>query len=821
MIKKIKEFLSYKHRRDISFSDYLEMVQKDPQPHLKLSTDLILDAIKSYGWTIKMRNGQPVISYNVFKDPFSRGLNAIHGQETCIKSIIDIIYSINKETGPNRGMVLVGPPASGKTNICELITKAVEEYVKDGKIKLYTFAFKFGDTTYIKTSFNHNPILLFPTSLRTESDTRNPRQQFLDLLKEEHYDLHIPSFYKDATLDKKIMDIIEGLLGNPDHKDKTLFDILDEYVVISEFEYSMVQGRGISNIDNMSLLKSEIKKTTLHRRDIEAVTKHLPDLDLYQYQGALVSSNRGILHIHDAFDVSNESALIQKYKPLLLLLGSGKINIESTQIPLDNITIMTTNLEEMKNLEKYLTSVKLLDRIEKIPVNYLIDVNAEIDLLKRDIHGYKKDYDIDPNFFKIAAYFSVMSRLYPPKDAPDNIKQKWPANKGIFYTSLTPDQKMVIYASKTYDIKNMLYNLPYWHPFCQEARQLGIDLKQPATYEDKIEQHPDAVDLKECGLFSDKELEFIDSELKEHLRKEHFPIEGNKGISTRQMQNIVRDVILKSDNRKITVSLFLDQLKNIIDESSYINSWIEMSKELADDDHEYFDIEKLIDILECLYWEHLKKELTISITDRDPQSIELDLRKYIQFLMLHYAITYNKRFQKRMIQQFSFIDNINGQKIQEPDYSYMESIEDILKPKNRDVEDYRKGLSMRFLDAAHHQDIKLKIEGNIIMSSDDNFINFFVKEHKKLLSNARTNDSVNTEQLKDAFFYKQNDKNSYSKCDEKVIEMCEKIINNMVCNFSYSKNTALEAILYAFKHKIIDLSTIIKREENDAKKKTK
>ncbi|GAG46657.1 unnamed protein product, partial [marine sediment metagenome] len=138
MKKKIKELLSYKHKRDISFSDYLEDMMKNPQPHLKLSTDIILDAIKSYGWKIKMRNGQPVISYNVFKDPFSRGLNAIHGQENCIKSVIDIIYSINKETGPNRGIVLVGPPASGKTNICDLLTKAVEEYVKNGNIKLYT-----------------------------------------------------------------------------------------------------------------------------------------------------------------------------------------------------------------------------------------------------------------------------------------------------------------------------------------------------------------------------------------------------------------------------------------------------------------------------------------------------------------------------------------------------------------------------------------------------------------------------------------------------------------------------------------------------------
>ena len=129
------------------------------------------------------------------------------------------------------------------------------------------------------------------------------------------------------------------------------------------------------------------------------------------------------------------------------------------------------------------------------------------------------------------------------------------------------DQKMVIYASKTPNVENLLKNLPYWHPFCQEARQLNIDLKQPETYRDLIHEHPDAVDLKECGMFTNKELAFIDDDLKQHLRHEHFPIEGNKGISTRQMQNVVRDVILKSDEHKISVALFLEQLKSILKES--------------------------------------------------------------------------------------------------------------------------------------------------------------------------------------------------------------------------------------------------------------
>jgi len=814
-MENIKKLLNYKFERNIKWSDYLQMVMETPEPHLKLSTDLILDAIKSYGYKIKMRNGQPVISYNVFSDPFSRGLNAIHGQETCIKSVIDIVYSINKETGPNRGIVLVGPPASGKTNICDLITKAVEEYVKNGNTKMYTFSFVFDDSVYIKTSCNHNPLLLFPTILRNDNEVKNPREEFFDMLKSEHLDLHIPSFYKDATLDKKVMDIIEGLVMNPKHQNKSLFEILEEYVVIQEFEYSMVQGRGIANIDNMSLLKSDIKKTTLHRKDLETVTKHLPNLDLYQYQGSMVTSNRGILHIHDAFDVASESTLIQKYKPLLLLLGSGKINIESTQIPLDNITVMTTNLEEMKNLEEYLTSVKLLDRIEKIPVNYLIDVNAEIDLLKRDIQGYKRDYDIDPNFFKVSAYFSVMSRLCPPETPID----EWSANKGLFYRSLTPDQKMVIYASKTNNIENMLQNLPYWHPFSQEARQLGINLKNPEEYRDKIDEHPDAVDLKECGMFKDRELKFIDDDLKRQLRQEHFPVEGNKGISTRQMQNVVRDVILKSDEQKITVSLFLEQLKSILSESSYINSWIKKTEDLSSEKHQYYDINKLTDILESMYWELLEKEITICITDRDPKSIELDLRKYLQYVMLDHARKGKKL--KQLLQKFSFVDTVNGQKIDMPDYPYMESIENILMTRADKVDIFRQAIVTRILNGMHDEDIKLTHDnGNIITSKneDDKILDFFVKEHKKLLSNSRINDSINTEKLKDAFFYRQNDSAKYKKAEKNIKDMCEKIINNMVTNFSYSKETALDAILYAFRNNIIELSSIIKREDKDAKK---
>jgi predicted Ser/Thr protein kinase len=101
-----------------------------------------------------------------------------------------------------------------------------------------------------------------------------------------------------------------------------------------------------------------------------------------------------------------------------MLLGSGRASIESTQTPVDTTVIATTNIEEMTRLEQQITSSKLLDRIDEIPVNYLLDAQSEMDILRRDMANIGEKYDVDPNLLRIATYFSVLTRLLPPKKVP-------------------------------------------------------------------------------------------------------------------------------------------------------------------------------------------------------------------------------------------------------------------------------------------------------------------------------------------------------------------------------------------------------------------
>lgn len=825
--KLLSEILNYKPSREMKFSEFINDFMDSPKNHLHTSSSIILEAVRDKGYKIISNNGVPAISYNVFNDPFTDGVNAIYGQEKPIKDILHVVDSMNREAGPNRGLVLVGPPASGKTNIIDILATAVEDYVKRGNLKLYSFAFKFrpdgepgnpsARPVYIRSQFNHNPLLLLPILLNNDGEDINPRHQLFDQMLAKHPETSIPMFYKEAKLDKKTLDIIESLIVSPRNRGKSLFDIFEEYVVVNRLEYSSAQSCGISNIDKMGYLNTTLDRAKIDPIDMDTVSRHAPELSLLQYKGSLVSSNRGLLHIHDAFGIHSESALNEMYKPLLMLFGSGKINVESTQVNIDNVSFLTTNLEEMENLEDFMSSLKIIDRIEKIPVNYLINTNAEMDLLKRDAKSLGVKYDIDPNFFKIAAYYSVMTRLSQPKTP----KESWTPIKKGFYETLSAPQKLFIYASKSSDMVKMLTNLPKSNKFVNEAKQLGIDIYKPETYKDKIFEHPDAIDLKECGLFMEEDLKLIDDEFKEYLIDEHFPEEGNSGISTRQMQNIIRDVVLASKDNMLTVSKFLQELEKIISEGTYVNSWAKhvVSRKSEESlDSFYGDMLSLTIFVQELYDSIIKNELTISITDRNPSAIEQDFRKYIQHVLLDQALN-NKSQSHLLVPRFTYIDPVTGERIDKPNYDFMSGIETIIinTPSYKTVQamtqrGFRREISSKYLLKVD----KGLIEPNaplVIDSKDDGLLKQFSKEYKLLLSNSRVQKNININELNDLFYIKQNNNSDYIKSNKNLKQFCEKVIKNMVDNFGYSDNTALETIIYALDNKVIDLKNIIKKDD--------
>lgn len=833
------DLLGSQRRKRMRFSEFIDLVEESPNDYLHTSSSLISEAIRHFGFQIVIRSGEPVISYNIFQDLFSTGINAVFGQEHCIKHIVDVIESFDNEAGLNRGIVLVGPPASGKTNIVDLIVRALEEYTKVKEVKMHTFYFSFADeegrTIEIRSKFHHNPILLIPITVpKSAGKITQPRKVFFNSISEQYKqkknkgkpdELVIPNYYLNATLDKRTLDIIEALQLNPKNRNKSLFDILEEYVRIEEIVFSTAQAKGISNIDDTSQLRAKVNPVIMDANFTSILSEHLPGKVIYQYGGAIVDSNCGILHIHDAFGIT-EGARERDYKPLLMLLGSGKVSVESTQASVDNTVVITTNIEEMKNLDKQLDSSKLLDRIERVPVNYLLDTNSEMDILRRDMLNMKEDYDVDPNLLRIAAYYSVLTRLLPPvrKGLPDG----WSAEKKNLFHSITPEQKLFIYSSQNEDPVRTIQELPHWHPFHNEMIRLGLNSYKPKSYARFISSHPRALNLRNNHLFTNEEFQLMDDEFMRVLWNEHFPNEGINGISVRQLQNIMRNTIAHSDGHKIHVGIFLKQLSRIIDEGPNLHHWLATEKKgkrasppvpymrygydpednTVDESSSYGNFKKLVEVTRDLYHSILKTEIIVSTVDRDPGKIEYDLRKYIQHALLNSAVQ-NKAFAHVMVPKFTYIDPQTGGKVEKPDEEYLKTIEAILAP-NSQKKSPRDEIAQKFLDCQASNEIVLEEGKSIVISKKDNILQCFAKEYSILLSHRKVDEEINPELLATAFFLKKNDPDRLSQQPPKIIGLMENILKKMCTIYGYSPNIALDTIVFAQRKNIIRFEEILR-----------
>ena len=825
----IRQLLGCQRKRSLSFSTFIEQFMEHPEKHLQTSATLISNAIKYFGFDIVVRGGEPVLSYNIFKDPFSNGVNAVYGQEFCIKHIVEVIESFEKESSPKRGIVLVGPPASGKTNVVDLITQALENYTKEKNVKLYSFCFRFegddGKVVELRPAFMPNPILLFPIILQQEDGTlTKPRKELFDFINapgRAHKKVEIPTYFQYANLDKRNLDILESLMHSPRNKGKTLFDIIEEYVRIEEIEFSNAQAKGIANVDNMQALRVQQREVHLGTDEMEILFEHLPGKVLTEYLGAMVSSNRGILHIHDAFDIDG-SLTEDAYKPLLMLLGSGRISLQSTQASLDNTVIMTTNLEEMNVLEKRLSALKLLDRIDKVPVNYLLDAVSEMDILRRDMCNMRPTYDVDPNLIRIAAYYSVMTRLMPPM--ADTLPESWSDEKSKLYNQVTPEQKLFMYAVYSDDPVNTIRNLPHWHPFRNECLQAGINIFEPDYYKQYIARHPDAVSLEDCGLFSNAQLKLVDDEFMRTLRGEYYPDEGRTGLSIRQLQNIMRSTIAHSDGRKVTVSVFLHQLERIITEGPNVHHWLSLNGHnkkgrppvsprlvdivpLEEGEGDFGDYCGLVKVVRALYYMLIAKEITVATVDRDPKRIELDLRKYLQHTLLARARE-NHAFAHIIVPKYTFVDPDTGETVDQANDNFMRSIEKVMKPKG-DHEALRHELAQKFLDLQDDGELHIPDGKSVVSSEDDNLLHCFSKEYTALLSHRKAVEGISPETLCDAFFHKRNDPEKYRRYGEEIIELVETIIKNLTSRFGYSRDIALDTVVFALRHNVVDFAKMI------------
>jgi len=346
-----------------SFADYLRMVVERPSVS-RLSHSLVYDATISAG-VDTTPSGEPV--YDLFR-------NEIYGLETALDRIVQYFASAAKRLEVRkRILLLLGPPASGKSSIVGLVKKALEEYTRTDAGAVYTIQ---------GCPMQEDPLHLLPHRLR-------PALQ-------EQYGIYV-----------------EG-----DLCPRCRYVLRTEYLgKISEmpvrrFTFSEQEAIGIGyyiatnpNPSDSSLLVGSVDTSQLEGDRLEVAGK------AFRLDGEFNVANRGLIEFVEMFKADRHL--------LTTLLGLAQEQLIKMErfgsIYADEAIIGHSNEGDFANFASDERSEALKDRIIAVQIPYNLRVNEEVKIYQKMLRGSSiQDIHVPPLTLHTISIFAVLSRLEPP-----------------------------------------------------------------------------------------------------------------------------------------------------------------------------------------------------------------------------------------------------------------------------------------------------------------------------------------------------------------------------------------------------------------------
>lgn len=363
-----------------TFLDYLAEIKKHPE-HVKLAHKRITDAIETYGVAPmedsdprcrKLFDGDKIKTYNYFKDEF-------YGHERVIAKIMRFLKSASLKGEESRQvLLLMGPVGSGKSALADAVKKSLEKaaepiYHLDG------------------CPVREEPLHLLPRSLRDQFE--------------------------------KILGVhIEGDLC-PVCRHRLLNEFGGEYekfpVVRSGF--SQRGRRGIAVVPPMDANSQDVS-ALIGSEDISKLDKYSEsDPRVLNLDGAFNVGNRGVVEFVEIF--KNEIEFLHT-----ILTATQEKNVPSPgkngMLYFDGVILSHCNEAEWNRFKSEHTNEAVLDRIVKIEVPYVLELNQEIKIYEKMLRRSDFKAHLAPHTIKVAAMFSVMSRLKPSQKVDIMTKMK-------------------------------------------------------------------------------------------------------------------------------------------------------------------------------------------------------------------------------------------------------------------------------------------------------------------------------------------------------------------------------------------------------------
>ena len=351
-----------------TFIEYLEMIKDNPDK-IKLAHKRLYETICDHGVeTVDVDsdvyrdifNGDKIRTYDYFKEEF-------FGMESVINKLMRFLKSAaHKGEESRQVLLLMGPVGAGKSALTEHIKRAL-----DGQ----SYYHLEGDPQ------RGEPLQLIPRSLR------------------------------------KDMEEILGVNIEGDLSPIARWELLNKYegkyenYPVVESTFSQRGRRGIAVVPPMDANSQDVS--------VLIGTEDISKLDLYP------EDDPRVLSLNGAFNVGNRGIVefVEVFKNEIEFLHTMLTATQEKRVPapgkhdmvfFDGVILAHCNESEWNRFKSEHTNEAILDRVVKINVPYVLELDQEMKIYQKMIKRSDfRNAHIAPHTLAIASMFSVMSRLKP------------------------------------------------------------------------------------------------------------------------------------------------------------------------------------------------------------------------------------------------------------------------------------------------------------------------------------------------------------------------------------------------------------------------
>lgn len=352
-----------------SFYEYMEIVKESPNV-AKLAHGRVYDMIMSKG-VEKDKDGN-ITKYKFFE-------KEIFGCEKTLSSLVEYFQAGSQLLDTRkRILLLMGPAGGGKSSIASILKRGMEEYSKTEEGRVYGID---------GCPMNEEPLHAVPESLRRD---------FI-----EEYGVYI-----EGEMCPICQWRFDNEWGEEDEDGNWKSDI--SKIPVKRVVLSEQRRMGIGTFSPQSEKDQDISEL-IGSMDLSRIGEVGSESDprAWKFDGELNIANRGIVEFIEMLKSPPQ------FLYLLLNLAQEQ-RIKISRYPLiyaDEVIISHTNEAEYSRFMGELTNEALQDRINRIRVPYNLKVDDEEKIYDKLLKSGSEETHIAPKTTRIAAMFSVLSRL--------------------------------------------------------------------------------------------------------------------------------------------------------------------------------------------------------------------------------------------------------------------------------------------------------------------------------------------------------------------------------------------------------------------------